>query len=88
MKKVLVIISMGFLLLSTSCTQQSRAKRWGGSYTVDLPKDRKLVEVTWKDSQLWVLTRVRKENESVDNYTFQENSSWGMLEGVVTLKEY
>ena len=89
MKKLLVVFLMGiFLATSFSCTEQSRAKNWGGSYTIDLPEGRKWVEVTWKNDEMWVLTRDRREGETIEDYTFQEDSSWDIMEGVVTLKEH
>jgi|VirMetMinimDraft_7_1064189.scaffolds.fasta_scaffold38810_5 hypothetical protein len=89
MRKFLVsIVLVAFISITVGCTEQSRAKNWGGSYTVDLPEGRKLVEVTWKNDEMWILTRNRRETETAENYTFQEDSSFGVMEGVVTLKEH
>ena len=88
MKKVLVglilVVGMGFF---TSCTENQRAKNFGGSAEIDLPVGQKLVTVTWKDADLWYLTRDRLEHEPIQNYTFQEESSWGMMEGSYTINE-
>tara|TARA_R110000772_G_scaffold43995_5_gene101264 strand:- start:4529 stop:4795 length:267 start_codon:yes stop_codon:yes gene_type:complete len=88
MKKLLLVLLVGIFLATTGCTKQSRAKNWGGSYTVDLPVDRELVEATWKSDELWLLTRKRKEGETIDEFTFNEDSSWGVIEGTVTIKEH
>lgn len=89
MKKTIVVI-LGILLFIfcfTGCTAQHRAKEWGGNYTMELPKGEKLVEVTWKDSNIWYLTRPMRENDEPETYTFKEDSEWGVFEGTVTIIE-
>jgi len=44
--------------------------------------------VTWKESEIWILTRDMREDDSVETYDFSEKSSWGILEGRVTIKEH
>ena len=89
MKKLLsilmVIVTM--TILSTSCTQNSRAKNFGGKAELELPAGQKLMEVTWKEDALWYLTRPMREGEVAETYTFQEESSWGVFEGTYVLKE-
>ena len=72
---------MFVLLFSFSCTEQQRAKKYGGSATVELPAGKKLVNATWKMDNLWLLVEDRKEGEAPKEYIFRENSSYGMLEG-------
>ncbi len=85
MKKLLLTLST--IVLLTSCTQNSRAKNWGGSATIDLPKGKKLVTITWKESQMWYLTRDIRKDEQVETYTFSEESAWGLIEGTVIIQE-
>lgn len=85
--KTLITLLTVFALSLTSCTQQERAKKYGGTATEKLAKGRKLINVTWKDSQLWVLTRPMHENDVVETYEFKEFSSWGVLEGTVKIEE-
>ena len=59
----------------------------GGKATVRLPKGQKLVEATWKEVDLWYLTRDRREGEPIETFTFQESSSFGVIEGTVTFIE-
>lgn len=70
-----------------ACTEQERAKAWGGTANQDLPAGQKLVGMTWKESQLWILTRPMREGERPEEYQFYESSSWGLVEGRVVLKE-
>jgi len=88
MKKILI----GLLLILTvsitsSCTSNSRAKNFGGSMNIELEAGEKLIEATWKNDDLWLLTRQRRENETIETYKFSEDSSFGVWEGVITIKE-
>lgn len=72
----------------TSCTENTRAKTFGGTAKIELPKGKKLVNITWKDDgQLWYLTRDMKTDEIAESYSFQENSKWGLIEGTVNIIE-
>lgn len=80
---VLLVCSLFFI----GCTSQSRAKRWGGSAEIKLPVGTKLEMVTWKNDDLWILYRQRKQGEMAGKYTFKENSSYGVLEGKIIIQE-
>jgi len=83
--KIFVLL---LVVLAVGCTEQSRAKQFGGDANVDLPKGEKLVVVTWKDADLWYLTRPFKEGDTVETYKFQESSSWGVMEGTIVIREH
>jgi len=85
MKKLLVILVL--LVGLTSCTENFKAKQMGGTMTVDLPAGQKLIEVTWKEDQMWYLTRARREGEAPETFEFKEKSSMGFMEGTVIFKE-
>lgn len=85
MKKVFLAILMGVMV--TSCTDNSRVKSFGGEGTINLPKGRKLVNVTWKESQVWYLTRPMNSTDVDETYQFHEESSWGMVEGTYKIVE-
>jgi hypothetical protein len=82
----ILVITILTLLLS-SCTKNQRVKKWGGSATIELPAGQKLIHCTWKDSNLWYLTRPMNKKDSVEIYTFQEKSNLGLREGTYTIKE-
>jgi hypothetical protein len=84
--KKLFIIAIAALSLS-ACTQNSQAKNWGGTARLDLPAGQKLVNVTWKDTELWYITRPMRADEVAETYTFNEESSWGVMEGTYVIKE-
>lgn len=85
MKRLLVLFGTIFVL--GSCTENARVKNFGGEGTINLPQGRKLVNVTWKDTQLWYLTRQMKPDEVAETYLFQEESSWGVIEGTYNIVE-
>ena len=85
MKKVFLVILMGVMV--TSCTENERVKAWGGEGTIKLPKGRKLVNVTWKETQIWYLTRQMDSNDVVETYEFHEESSYGVIEGTYKIIE-
>jgi len=84
MKKVLLSLSLVALL--TGCDQWF-AKNVGGSYTVDLPCNQKFVNLAWKETNLWILSRPMYKTDTPEVYTLQEDSTTGILEGTVTIKE-
>lgn len=84
MKKI--FLTLAFLVIVvisfTSCTQNQRAKRWGGKQTINLQSNERLVNMTWKDDNLWILT----EDTIKHVFYFREQSSFGILEGQITVK--
>tara|TARA_R110000737_G_scaffold345715_2_gene374584 strand:- start:4284 stop:4589 length:306 start_codon:yes stop_codon:yes gene_type:complete len=85
MKTLLTLIAL--TLFSTSCTENQRAKSFGGEATVEVEAGQKLFDITWKDEDLWYATRPMREGETAETITFQEQSSFGLLEGTVIFKE-
>ena len=63
------------------------AKKVGGSANVELPPKTKLVLVTWKGDNLWVLSRPFREGEKAETYTYQEDSKWGLIEAKIVIQE-
>lgn len=70
-----------------SCTQNTCAKKWGGTTTVNLPKGKKLVNASWKDGDLWYLVRQAKPGEAPETLEYLEESNMGMYEGKVIFIE-
>ena len=89
MKKKLLSIALAAGLLSTlfSCTENERAKVYGGSMTVYLPKGEKLLMVTWKETDLFYLTEPMDSNYVPKTKTFREKSKYGMLESTIAFIE-
>lgn len=86
MKKLILasIVAISILFLS-GC--QSVTRNMGGSTTIKLDPGLKLEEITWKDDNLWYLTRPMRDDEKAETHTFQESSNIGIIEGTVTIIE-
>ena len=78
---------VGTIFVLGSCTENSRVKNFGGEGIINLPQGRKLVNVTWKNTQLWYITRQMRPDDVVETYIFQEESSWGVIEGSYNIVE-
>ena len=59
MKKILFFTIVIFTLFS--CTENERAKYYGGTMTYSLEKNEILINETWKEGTLWVLTLDNEE---------------------------
>ena len=81
MKRILIIASVAVAFLA-SCTDNQRARQFGGTETVDIPEGRILVNCTWKEEDLWILTK----DTSTGEMFFNEKSSFGVLEGEINFK--
>jgi hypothetical protein len=81
-----ILFTLGILTMGlVSCTDNQRARQFGGTEYIDLPAGTRLSNITWKEDQLWVLTR--PDTTAPTTYTLQEKSSWGVLEGQVIIRE-
>ena len=85
MKKV--VLSLVLLVSLASCTDNQRVKSFGGTGTINLPQNEKLVNVTWKGENLWTITRPMKEGEVAETYKFHEDSSFGVVQGTYIIVE-
>ena len=84
MKQLLILLCVIGLF---SCTQNQMARQFGGEITIDLPQGNKLVNATWKQNNLWYLTTKMDTNDVPEISYFTEQSSFGIVEGVVIFKE-
>ena len=85
MKKVILALVVLIMIGLTSCQYCSR--KFGGDITVNLEPNEKLVEVTWKNSNLWYLVEPMEEDYTPKTKVFKESSNTGLLEGSVTFIE-
>lgn len=54
---------------------------------IDLPPNQKLVTATWKDQNVWYLTRPMRTGEVAEKFEFKEKSSWGAVQGSIIFQE-
>ena len=86
-KKILSLLLIGMMLMTSLTGCLSVAKSMGGSVTLKLESNQKLEEITWKDDSLWYLTRLMTEDDIAENHTFQQSTDFGVFEGTVTIVE-
>lgn len=82
MKHIPVIL---LVLILASCTGNERARNFGGTEKITLEKGERLVNMTWKQDDLWLLTR--QDTTAPQVYHFKEKSSYGMMEGEIIVTE-
>jgi hypothetical protein len=87
MKDVLWLVPVIIAMIILGGCGQWAAKQLGGTYTVKLEAGQKLEMITWKQDNLWVLTRARRAGESPERHLFQEKSPVGVMQGTVVLEE-
>lgn len=87
MKKFTIGVLIILALFLSACTQSKVAKNYGGKMRVELKPNTKLVNVTWKETDLWMLTRPMKPEESAEVYLFYEKSTYGVMQGEITIVE-
>lgn len=86
MEKILkyLVLSLMFLV---GCSDQTMARSFGGKATVKLENCQKLVNVTWKEDNLWLVTRQFNETEVPETFKFVEDSALDVWEGDITIQE-
>ncbi len=75
------------IIMILACTDNQRAKILGGSMSVVVPCDQQVFDVTWKGESLWYATQPAPSGWSPQTKRFTEYSSYGVIEGDVTLTE-
>lgn len=89
MNKVMLcgLVMLFAIVFFAGCTENTRAKKYGGTATTKLSCGEKLVNITWKEDNLWLLTRPMKADDEVETYEFKEDSNWGVMEGKIVIVE-
>ena len=87
MKKVIAtVLICAVCLLLAGCNPVAR--KFGGNVEINLKPGEKLSNVTWKKDSLWILTKPMRPTDIAETYSFKEDSTFGLLEGTVTIKEH
>ena len=88
MKTIRTIIALAALLMiTTSCTEQHVARRYGGKLKIELPKGEKLIMATWKESDLFYLTEPMDSGYVPKEKVFRESLSLGVFESEIIFME-
>lgn len=88
MKKIIILaVAVVTAFTLVCCTENQRARNFGGEMTIRLDPGEKLMMATWKGEDLFYLTEPMEENYTPKTKTFRENSSFGMIETTVKFVE-
>ena len=85
MKRFILIALIG--LVFSSCTENSRARNWGGTMEIVIPAGNKVTNITWKKTDLWYSYRPFEEGEKPARTIFKEESSFGVMTGTIVFIE-
>ena len=78
----LTIVAITLLAL-TSCTENQRARKYGGTETIKLEPKEKFINITWKQDDLWIIV----QDTITGTYYAREKSNFGLLEGKVIIQK-
>ncbi len=84
---MLFVAGLFFFIAVRFFTGNVSARNFGGTMTYELAPNTKLVNVTWKEDDLWVLTSPRPASVPAQTYEFVEKSTLGVLQGKVIIIE-
>lgn len=87
MKRIILIFTALLCIALTSCTPQQMTREFGGKMEIKLPAGQELMMVTWKENDLFYLTRPMSPDYMPVTKTFQESSSFGIMESTVLFIE-
>ena len=89
LKLISLLAAFAVILVLTlslvGCTANESARVYGGTETIDLNPGARLVNVTWKETNLWILTK--QDTTKPTTYSFKEKSSFGLMEGEIIINE-
>ena len=85
MRKIITILILS--IFTASCTENSRAKTFGGTAKLEVPCNQKVTNITWKGEELWFSTLPMEDIYEPKTHNFREESSFGLIEGNYLLIE-
>ena len=71
------------LLALTSCTDNQRARSFGGTETIKIEPQEKFINITWKQDNLWVIV----QDTITGTIYAKEKSSFGVMQGKVIIQK-
>ena len=87
MKKIYLFLSLLTILSFSSCTEQERARNFGGKIKIEVPAGYKVTSATWKETELFYFIEPMEEGYTPKEKKFVESSGYGIWESEVTFKE-
>lgn len=78
----MVALFIAIVMGSTSCTNNQRARSFGGTETVKLLPNEEFVNITWKQDNLWIIVK----DKNTGKFYAREKSSFGIMQGKVVIE--
>ena len=82
MKKFLTL-AVVLTVLFISCTDNQRARSFGGTETIKIEPQEKFINITWKQDDLWVIV----QDTITGTIYAKEKSSFGVMQGKVIIQK-
>jgi len=80
--KKLLLFSLLAMFTFVSCTDNQRARSFGGEENVKLNPNEKFINITWKQDNLWVIA----QDTITGIYYAREKSSFGVMQGKLIIQ--
>ena len=71
------------LLALASCTDNQRARNFGGTENIKIEPQEKFINITWKQDNLWVIV----QDTITGTIYAKEKSSFGVMQGKVIIQK-
>ena len=81
---LLCVIAILIIFNFVSCTDNQRAKNWGGTMNITVPAGEEFVNATWKNNDLWIITR---DKANPNKFYMHESSNFGVMQGTVKITQ-
>jgi len=79
---IMAVLFIAIVMGSTSCTDNQRARSFGGTETIKLLPNEEFVNITWKQDNLWVIVK----DTVTGKFYAREKSSFGVMQGKVVIE--
>lgn len=80
MKNILILIVLSLVLFS--CTDNQKARTFGGTQIIKLQPNEEFINITWKENDIWVVVK----DKNTGKFYAREKSSFGVMEGKIIIE--
>jgi len=81
-KRKLILSTIILLSVFISCTDNQKARQFGGTEVIKLLPNEEFVNITWKENNLWIIVKDKKTGK----FYAREKSSFGVMQGRVVIE--
>lgn len=83
-----ILVAVILIANLCSCTENERAKNWGGTMTVDVEPGYEVMMATFKsDASMWYMVRKMADDYTPTDKILIEDSGWDIIHGKVIFHE-